>query len=116
MFKRDGHIEYFDSYGEKPDAQRAWLTPDRLADLGEEEPWLTDLLKRSGYHVYYNTHAYQADKKDVNTCGMWCIARLICKDMSNVSFYNTVRASMKENGITSPDEWVTAFTANILGK
>jgi hypothetical protein len=35
LFKRDGHLEYFDSYGGKPDAQREWLTKEKLEELDE---------------------------------------------------------------------------------
>jgi hypothetical protein len=112
MFKRDSRtIEYFDSYGQKPDAQRSWLTAEKLAELNQSTPRLTELLKQSGYRVYYNTYQYQTDKADINTCGRWCVARLICKDLSNLQFYNCV----KKSGL-SPDDWVGCFTADILGK
>lgn len=112
MFKRpNGDIEYFDSYGEKPEAQRAWLTPERLEELGQGEKYLWNLLKASGRRVYYNTHAYQTDKNDVNTCGRWGVARLICKDLSNQQFYNLVKSSGMK-----PDDWVAKFTYDMLGK
>jgi hypothetical protein len=39
MFKRkENTIEYWDSYGEKPDAQRNWLSEEQLEALGEESP------------------------------------------------------------------------------
>jgi hypothetical protein len=117
MFKRGKDtIEYFDSYGEKPDAQRKWLSEEQLEDLGEGEPCLTYLLKASGYKVYYNTVQYQKDKQDVNSCGRWCVARLICKDFSNLQFHNLIKQQMKERGLQSPDDWVAVFTAEILGK
>lgn len=117
MFKRGNNtIEYFDSYGEKPDAQRQWLSEEQLEDLGEEEPCLTNLLRASRYKVYYNTVPYQKDKNDINSCGRWCVARLICKDFSNLQFHNLVKDQMKQEGLNSPDDWVALFTASILGK
>jgi hypothetical protein len=117
MFKRgDNTIEYFDSYGEKPEAQREWLTEEMLEDLGQSEPYLMNLLKASGYKVYYNTVRYQKVKDDYNSCGRWCVARLICKDMSNLQFYNTVKEGMKEYGVNQPDDWVSLFTYEFLGK
>jgi hypothetical protein len=116
MFKRKGHVEYFDSYGGKPDSQRNWLSKEKLQELGEEEPLLTELLKRSGYPVFYNTYPYQKDRDDINTCGRWCVARLILKDLSNLQFYNAVRQDMKEKGLKSMDDWVSVFTGEILGK
>jgi hypothetical protein len=111
MFKRGNIIEYFDSYGEKPEAQRSWLTEERLQELGQGYPYLMDLLKKSGYKVYYNTYPYQKDKADVNTCGRWCVARLVCKDFTNHEFYNIVTKSGYK-----PDDWVALFTYEILGK
>jgi hypothetical protein len=111
MFKRDNFIEYFDSYGQKPEAQRGWLTTEELDELGQSEPYLMNLLKRSKYKVYYNTVPYQKDKRDYNTCGRWCVARLICKDMSNQQFYNVATKSGY-----SPDDWVALFTYEMLGK
>jgi hypothetical protein len=111
MFKRGNIIEYFDSYGEKPEAQRSWLTEEQLNELGQGHPYLMDLLKKSGYKVFYNTVQYQKDKADVNTCGRWVVARLVCKDLTNHEFYNLV----KKSGHT-PDDWVALFTAEILGK
>jgi hypothetical protein len=117
MFKRgDDTIEYFDSYGEKPEAQREWLTPEKLEELGEGEPYLYNLLKASGYKVYYNKFPYQADKNDVNSCGRWAVSRLIMKDYSNLQFYNAVRQDMKERGLKNMDDWVSIFTFEILGK
>ncbi len=116
MFKRRGHIEYFDSYGGRPDSQRKWLSPEELERLDESEPSLTTLLRRSGYRVYANTYPYQSKREDVSTCGRWVVARLICKDMSNEQFYHAVRRDMAANGCDSLDDWVTGFTADILGK
>lgn len=112
MFKRGKNtIEYFDSYGEKPEAQRDWITEEQLERLGEGVPYLWDLLKKSGYRVYYNTHQYQTNRADISTCGRWCLARIICKDMSNLDFYTMV----KKSGY-SPDDWVALFTYEMLGK
>lgn len=111
MFKRNGHIEYFDSYGERPEAQRDWISQEKLEELGEGEPYLWNLLRASGYKVYSNTVPYQSDKKNMNSCGRWAVARLIYKDASNLEFYNIV----KKSGM-KPDEWVSLFTYEMLGK
>jgi hypothetical protein len=117
MFARDdGSIEYFDSYGEKPEAQRKWIGEEKLEELGEAEPYLFNLLKESNKKVYYNTYPYQTDRNDINTCGRWCVARLIMKDYSNLQFYNAVRRDMKERGITKLDDWVAVWTYEMLGK
>jgi hypothetical protein len=117
MFLRDdGSIEYFDSYGEKPEAQRKWVSAEKLDELGEAEPYLFNLLKESNRKVYYNTYAYQTDRNDINSCGRWCVARLMMKDYSNLQFYNAVRSDMKERGLSKFDDWVALWTYEMLGK
>jgi hypothetical protein len=116
MFKRKEGIEYFDSYGERPEAQRKWVEPDMLEELGQGEPYLMNLLRSSGYRVYSSTVAYQSDRSDVATCGRWAVARLICKDFSNKQFYDLVREQMREQDLKSPDDWVALFTYEQLGK
>jgi hypothetical protein len=116
MFRKDNTIEYFSSYGDKPEAERKWLTEEQLEELGQDEPYLFNLLKNSGYKVFYNTHEYQSDREDINTCGRWCVARLITKDISNLQFYNLVKDQMKERGLTKSDDWVALFTYEFLGK
>lgn len=116
MFKRKDMIEYFSSYGDKPEAERNWLSQEQLDDLGQDEPYLMNLLKQSRCRVFYSTHEYQSDRQDINSCGRWCVARLICKDISNQQFYNLVKEQMKERGLTKPDDWVALFTYEMLGK
>jgi hypothetical protein len=116
MIKRGKDIEYFDSYGDKPEAQREWLDEIQLEQLGEGEPYLYNLLKESGYRVYSNTVKYQTDRNNTNTCGRWAVARLITKDMDNKQFHNLVKQQMKERGLTNPDDWVAIFTYELLGK
>lgn len=116
MFRKGDIIEMFDSYGEKPDAQRNWLTEEQLDDLNQSEPYLTMLLKKSPYKVYYNTYQYQKERDGVNSCGRHCVARLICKDMSNLQYYNMVKEQMKEYGLANPDDFVALFTYQFIGK
>ena len=116
MFKRPEGIEYFDSYGDKPDAQRSWLSEEKLAELDEATPRLTELLRSSGYRVYCSTFQYQKERSDINSCGRWCVARLLCKDMSNLQFYNFIKEGMKEMGTNDRDDFVGVFTYSELGK
>ena len=117
MFKRENNtIEYFDSYGEKPEAQRNWISQEQLDDLDESEPYLMNLLRESRCKIFYNTVKYQKKKDDYNSCGRWVVARLICKDMTDKQFYNLIQSQMKEKGIKEMDDWVAIFTYDFLGK
>jgi hypothetical protein len=117
MFKRKGGvIEYYDSYGKKPEQQREWLTKEQLDSLGEGEPYLYNLLKASGYKVFYSTYPYQSDKDNINSCGRWVVARLMNKDLTNKEFYHFVFSDMKKLGLKTPDDWVAIYTSRYLGK
>jgi len=117
MFLRpDGSIECFDSYGERPEDPRKWLGEEELEMLGQGEPYLQNLLKKSGRRVYYNAYPYQKERSDVASCGKHCAVRLICKDFSNLQYYNTIRMLMKEGNFKDPDEAVCALIFNFIGK
>lgn len=116
MFKRNGHIEYFSSYGDAPEAERKWVSQEQLEKLGQGKPYLLELLQRSKLPVYVSKYPYQSDRKDLATCGRWCVLRLICKDLSHIQFYNLVKDEMKRNDVKSMDDFVAMFTADILGK
>jgi hypothetical protein len=116
MLKKGSTIFYFDSYGDRPEAQRKWISEEQLYELGEAEPCLMNLLRQSGYRVYVNTVEYQKEKKDYNTCGRHAVARLILKDLNDKQYYNLVRKAMKEYNLKSPDDFVSLLTYSLLGK
>lgn len=122
MFKTDFGIYYFDSYGKKPEAQREWLSEEELIALGEEEQYLYNLLRDSKEKVYYNTYEYQAltgtsrSTIEINSCGRWCVARLIHKGFSEVQFYNLILRKKEEYGVDSLDDVVAILTWEVLGK
>lgn len=105
MWKKGDRLNYFDSYGDAPEAPREAVG----GEYDQEKPLLTNLLERSGYKVYYNTHPYQTDRADVATCGRHCVARLICKDMSDRQYYNLIKKSKQ-----TPDTFVTNLTSDFL--
>ena len=64
-------IEFFDPYGFEPDTQQYKLGQgiDNVA-FEQHDHDLTRLLKKSGYHVYYNTYPFQDfTKPEIATCG-----------------------------------------------
>ena len=111
ILKQKKRILYFDPYGERPEAPLKTITEEEREAYGEDEPFLTQLLKDSGMPVYYNTHAYQKDRKDVNTCGRWAVARCLYAPESDEYFKSVVDKSKM-----SGDDFVSALTANWLKK
>jgi hypothetical protein len=111
LIRSEKMIEYFDPYGSAPDADRKWLSKNKLKELDEEKPMLTKLLRASHMKVYFNTYAFQSDRQDINTCGRWVVARLLHRKKTLREFYNMV----KKSGM-KPDDFVSALTFQILKK
>ena len=111
LIKRQNKIEFFDSYGFKPDVQQFKLG-ENIDNVRYEQHDndLTRLLRESKYKVYYNTHAFQDfSKPKVATCGRWVALRLYYYKKTLQSFYNMVTKSGQ-----NPDAWVTRQTNKLL--
>jgi len=105
-------IEYFDPYGNyKPDGESKWLTPQKLKELGQSTKKLTQLLSASRYQVKSNAFPFQTDRMNMNTCGRHCTTRLYFKNLMLPDYIKLVEST----GLT-PDDFVCAFTYNLIGK
>jgi hypothetical protein len=114
LLKKGKIIEFFDPYGIGPDEQRKWLTEDKLEELGQDTPLLTNLLRKAkaeGYKIIINRHRFQKDKDDINTCGRHALTRLIFKKLSLPQY-----KAMIDKSKLSPDEFVSLYTLNFLKK
>jgi hypothetical protein len=106
--------EWFDPYGVKPDGEKKWISKETLEKLHEEQPYLTQLLKREqdqGAKILYNPYHWQADREGVNDCGWWVLLRLVLKDKS----LKEIDTMIKKSGMVS-DDWVTDITDDIINK
>jgi hypothetical protein len=112
MIRRPSSIEFFDPYGEPPDdGQKKEISLSMLQQLDEEKPYLTNLLRASGLKVYYNTHDFQKDRADVNTCGRHCVVRLLYAPYSLEKY----KSIIDKSGLT-PDNFVVGVTYDKLHK
>lgn len=102
LIRRPGSLEYFDSYGDKPDI------PD---DLNGQPPALTALLKAAGVPVFYNSKQFQKERGDVATCGRHVICRLLYAPKS----LDQYAAAVAKSGLT-PDDFVSGLTYDKLRK
>lgn len=110
----DGGIEFFDSYGLRPDSQKRWLSKSKLVELNEDEPLLMDLLRDSearGKPVTFNATHFQSDRDNVQTCGRHCVVRLMSKGSSLPNYTAWLKG---EPG--TPDDVVTRITNTHLGR
>jgi hypothetical protein len=90
-------LEFFDSYGGKPDSQLKWNSSTKNEALGQDKKYLTNLLASHDGHVVYNPIKYQGNG-DVNTCGRHCTFRIQnMKDGKNLDAYYNHMKSLKNN-------------------
>jgi hypothetical protein len=73
LSRRGDTIEYFDSYGIKPDGERAWLDEKHRIALHEVRPLIHDLLQGHKGPVEYNNKKLQ--RGSVATCGRHVVVR-----------------------------------------
>jgi len=75
-------IESFNSYGKDIDRQKDTFGAIKNKLLGQQTDYLTKLVKKSKYKYVINKTPFQSKKDGINTCGRWCILRIIAmKDL-----------------------------------
>jgi hypothetical protein len=111
LIKKGKVIEFFDPYGEPPEAQKDTIDEAQLEKMRMNEPLLAELLTNNPYKIIYNKVQLQKLQNDVQTCGRHCVARLLHYKVP----IQTYRERIKETGLT-PDEYVVELTYDELGK
>lgn len=100
-------LEFFDPYGLKPDEE---LKMDNNYNTrlhnGVLVPHLTYLLNDSSYKLNYNKKRLQQFLKDINTCGRWCVSRVLMRHLD----LSTYQKLFTNNVNHTPDFWVTSYT------
>ena len=96
-------IEWYNSYGVRPDGEKDFLGAVRNKMLGQYQDHIPRLMKRAkGFKLIYNKARFQKLKQGVNTCGRWIILRIICmKDMMMglPEFIKMVEQTQKATGL-----------------
>lgn len=110
-FKDGNCVQYFDSYGLKPEAPKGWITRKKNMDLGQTRDQFLRLFKAEGKPVFYNKYKYQKDEDDVNTCGRWVTARLLLRDLDDKQFKEVI-----DDADLKGDDFVSYATYFLLGK
>lgn len=102
LFRNNNGINFFDSYGNKPDKLLNFIPNNLNKILEQDHNNLIKLLYNSKENIFYNEYPLQEFKKKINTCGRWCVFRLICEDLNEHEFYKL----FKNKGF-KPDEIIT---------
>lgn len=102
-----GSIEFFDSYGFKPDREFEFI-PENMQQPKYIARMLCSIIDHEP--VSYNQYHLQERKRGVNTCGRWVVVREMFGNVDIDTFANgidTVCVNMR----MSPDELVVRLTS-----
>lgn len=108
IYKYNHTIYFFDSYGNHHEEQFNFIPKYINEKLKQDHQRLTELLYKSKYNVEYNETQLQQFKKDINTCGRWCLIRLMYPHISVNDF-----KKMFKNKSIKPDRIVYELTKDI---
>jgi len=96
-------ICFFCSYGSKIDAPLYWNSQAKNRELGQDQPYLSQLLQKSGKNIQYNRVQYQSKTSPKATCGafatLWIKANLR-DDMNLQEFHEWITEIKKETGLS----------------
>lgn len=107
----NNNINYFDSYGGKPDHPLTWYSTTDRIKLDQNVCYLSHLLNSTPEQVYYNDEDYQKNGMDVATCGRhacFYVMNMLQYHMS-LQDYHTFMNKMKKKHKMSYDEVVSSF-------
>jgi hypothetical protein len=96
-------ICFFCSYGSKIDGPLYWNSPATNRQLGQDKPYLSLLLKKSGKHLVYNKVQYQSKQSPIATCGAFAVLWIkanIRDNMSIQEFHEWIAEIKKETGLS----------------
>ena len=98
-------IEFFDSYGMKPDQA------NKVMRLDDRPEILKYLLRHhdDGKLIVYNHFPFQKIGEGINTCGRHCMVRHRYADMSIEEYHRRLKRAAKKTGLDF-DEIVTILT------
>lgn len=111
LIKKRNMIEFFDPYGDPPEAQKDTIDDAQLRKMHMTEPLLAELLTNNPYKIIYNKVPLQKLEDDVNTCGRHAVCRLLYHKYPLEKY----REIVQRYG-ANPDEFVIKLTYDELGK
>ena len=110
MFYNSDGLNYFDSYGMKPDYGFELLSPEKRKQLNEEQDYLNNHLLKD-HTVIYNNITYQGKEKGTATCGCFVSHRLANSHLNDVQY-----CSIFVNSGKRPDDYVAEWCFSKLAK
>ena len=100
LYDMNGDLEFFDSYGLKPDEELNYATYD-------DTPYLSNLLKKYNKKYSVNTVKLQKFVRDINTCGRWTTTRIRLREKYTLRQFQEL---FTKNKYYNGDFFVSALT------
>jgi hypothetical protein len=85
---KPGIVEFFDSYGMKPDTELKMIDSYYRKMSGQNQPILTWLIESSPYQCEWNEYDFQSKRRNVNSCGRWAALRVKWRSVPLDKFQN----------------------------
>ena len=115
--KRNGdNLEFFCSYGSEIDEPLTWYDKETNEYLGQGVPYLTILVNKSNFDVFYNDIRYQSNNDDIVTCGrhlIFNIQKFLNYGDDLFEYYDLMKHLKKEEKLDY-DEIVSKYINLIL--
>jgi hypothetical protein len=92
-------VEFFDSYGNYPDKDLAWVNDNKRHQLGIDGKYLSKLFDKTKLKVVYNTEPYQAQGRQFATCGRHVIYRLMNIDKPLLKYHKHIKNEIKKQKV-----------------
>ena len=85
-------IEYFNSYGMKMGSDLNFISYYMNKLLGQGKNDLDNLLDtgKDQYSIIYNKKRFQSSNPKINTCGRWCLLRIIMMKHYHMDLYEFI--------------------------
>ena len=115
LMKYNNTYEFFCSYGSKIDEPLTWYNAETRNRLGEDTPYLSNMLNAVSGKVIYNPVKFQRDSNDINSCGRHALVRALSLLNGGITLKNYQQKMKKIKSLTggSYDEIVSAITSDL---
>jgi len=103
IIKTPEGIEFFDSYGDKPEGAKKGVPKSFLIESNQYRNKLADLLydASSQFQINFNNHKLQKEGKDIATCGKHVISRILNRDLTIDQYNKWLKNNAKRNKIST---------------
>lgn len=83
----DNIVEFFNSYGGRPDDDLKHIKKKFRDASNQNYTYLLKLLCEAPEEIHFNQYKFQKRGKEVQTCGKWCIVRLLFGNLDIDQFH-----------------------------